>query len=200
MKLSRRDLAKLWLPLATALALIGIAGLLAWLAQIDASKAERERNAASSAKNQIEQRLHEMRSEEAEIKERAQRLRQLQGAGLTGEERRLDWMETLRDAYRELGIPGMSYEFGAQTGLDSTDKGPQIWRSSPLHLQLRLLHEEDLLRFLARIQTQAGALVITRSCKLAPLPPPGDGNRNMALFGAECDMQWLTVSRPPGRK
>jgi len=200
MKLSSRDLPRLWLPLATALALISIAGLLAWATHLDADKAKSERNAAASAKKQIEQRLRQVRTEEQEIRERTQILQRLQDSGINGEEKRLDWMETLRDAHRQLGIPGMTYEFGAQTPLDSTDDATQAWFSSPLHLQLRLLHEEDLLRFLARVQKDAKALVIVRGCKLSPLPRPTGGQEAMALFGAECELQWLTVGRSTVKK
>ena len=200
MKLTRSDLPKLWLPLVATLAMISVAGLLAWATHLDAEKANHERDAAAKAKNQIEQRLRQVRTEEQEIKERTQRLQQLQDAGIAGEERRLDWMETLRDAHHELGIPGMNYEFGIQTSLDATDDSTQTWFSSPLRLQLRLLHEEDLLRFLARIQRDAKALVIVRSCKLSPLPRQTDGREALALFGAECEMQWLTVRRSTEKK
>lgn len=200
MKLTKRDLPKLWLPLLATLALMTLAGLLAWATHLDAAKAEGERNAAASAKMQIEQRLRQVRTEEQEIKERTQLLQQLQDAGLTGEERRLDWMETLRDAHHELRIPGMTYEFGAQTSLDAADDNTQTWFSSPLRLQLRLVHEEDLLRFLTRIQKGAKAQVIVRSCKLSPLPRQPDGREAMAQFSAECEMQWLTVRRTTGKK
>lgn len=109
-------------------------------------------------------------------------------------------METLRDAHHQLGIPGMNYEFGVQTRLDSTDDSTQSWFSSPLHLQLRLLHEEDLLRFLARIQKDAKALVIVRSCKLSPLSRQSDAREAMAQFVADCDMQWLTMRQRTAQK
>jgi hypothetical protein len=204
MKLTSRDLPKLWLPLAAALALLIIAGLLAWGSQLDAGQAEHQRNAATTAKNQIEQRLRQVRTEEQEIKERTQILQQLQDSGITGEEKRLDWMEMLRDTQRELRIPGMNYEFGAQTSLDNADRSADdsahAWFSSPMRLQLRLLHEEDLLNFLARVQKNAKALVIVRSCKLSPLPRQSDGREAMAQLGAECEMQWLTVRRSTGKK
>lgn len=204
MKLTRRDLPKLWLPLVAALALLIVAGLLAWGSQLDAHKAELERNAATTAKNQIEQRLRQVRTEEQEIKKRTQILQQLQDSGITGEEKRLDWMEMLRDTQRELRIPGMNYEFGAQTSQDNADRSADdsahAWFSSPMRLQLRLLHEEDLLNFLARVQKNAKALVIVRSCKLSPLPRQSDGREAMAQLGAECEMQWLTVRRSTGKK
>lgn len=200
MKLTQRDLQKLWLPLLAALGLISLATLLAFATHLDAGKAEQERNSAAAQKNQIEQRLRQVRTEEQEIRERTELLLHLRAAGITGEERRLDWMETLRNAHHELGIPGMNYEFGAQTSLDSAQDTTQAWFSSPLHLQLRLLHEDDLLRFLARIQKDASALVIIRSCKLSPLTRQPDAREAMAGFGAECDMQWLTLRQTPVRK
>jgi hypothetical protein len=193
MKLTGRDLQKLWLPLLAMLSMIIVAVLLAWASQRDAEKAGQERSAALSARNQIEQRLRQVRTEEQEIRERTRLLQQLKDAGISGDERRLDWMEMLRDTQRELRIPGMTYEFGAQTSLDNGNDAAYAWFSSPLRLQLRLLHEEDLTNFLARVQKNAKALVIVRSCKLSPLPRQADGRATMAQLGAECEMQWLTV-------
>jgi len=200
MTLTRRDFRKLWLPLLAATAMLIVGGLLAWGSQLDASKAEQERNAATNARKQIEQRLRQVRTEEQEIRERTQLLQQLQNSGITGEEKRLDWMEMLRNTQRELRIPGMNYEFGAQTTLDKGDDTTYAWFSSPLRLQLRLLHEEDLLNFLARVQKDAQALVIVRACKLSPLPSQPDSRQSMAQLGAECEMQWLTARQANEKK
>ncbi len=200
MKLTGRDLPKLWLPLLAALAMFLVAGLLVWGSQLDAGKAEQERSIATAAKNQIEQRLRQVRTEEQEIRERTQLLQQLQNSGITGDEKRLDWMEMLRETQRELRIPGMSYEFGAQTSLDKGEDATYTWFSSPLLLKLRLLHEEDLLNFLARVEKNARALVIVRSCKLALLPSQANGREVMAQLSAECDMQWLTARPASGKK
>lgn len=200
MKLTGRDLPKLWLPLLAALAMFLVAGLLVWGSQLDAGKAEQERSVATAAKNQIEQRLRQVRTEEQEIRERTQLLQQLQNSGITGDEKRLDWMEMLRETQRELRIPGMSYEFGAQTSLDKGEDATYTWFSSPLVLKLRLLHEEDLLNFLARVEKNARALVIVRSCKLAPLPGQTNSREVMAQLSAECDMQWLTARPASGKK
>lgn len=199
MTLTRRDLRKLALPLAAMLALLLVAGLLAWNTQSDAAQAERERSAAIAARNQIDQRLRQVANEEQEIKERAHLLQRLQGTGIAGEERRLDWMELLRDTQRDLRLPGMKYEFGVQTTLDGGKLATDGWYASPLRIQFRLLHEGDLLNFLARIQKDASALVIVRACKLGPLPGQSDTRATMAQLGAECEMQWLTVRRPPGK-
>lgn len=200
MKLSRRDLPKLGLPLLACIIMCIVAGLLAWGSQLDARKAELERNTATATKNQIEQRLRQVRTEELEIKERTQLLQKLRDSGIVGEEKRLDWMEMLRDTQRELRLPGMNYEFGAQTSLDNGSDPTYAWFSSPMRLQLRLLHEEDMLNFLARVQKDAKALVIVRSCNLAPLPRQGDGRETVAQLGAECELQWLTARTATDRK
>lgn len=193
------DIRKLGLPLAVMLVLIVIAFLIGNAAQQDAHQAEHERNTAAAAKNQIEQRLRQVRTEEMDIKERTQILQRLQSSGIAGEEKRLDWMEMLRDTQHDLRLPGMKYEFGAQTALDGSDGANVGWYGSPLKIQLRLLHEGDLLNSLNRIEKSAKALVIIRACKLSPLPEQGEGRTSMALLGAECDMQWLTVRQPSGK-
>lgn len=196
---TRNDFRKLGLPMAVMLALFVIALLLGNAAQMDVRKAEHERNTAAAAKNQIEQRLRQVRTEEMDIKERTQLLQRLRSSGIAGEEKRLDWMEMLRDTQRDLRIPGMKYEFGARTALDGNDDANVGWYSSPLKIHLRLLHEEDLLNTLNRIEKNAKSLVIVRGCKLYPLAEQGEGRTSMALLGAECDMQWLTVRQPSGK-
>lgn len=198
MKLTRRDLSRLWLPLAAMLALFVAAGLLAWNAHRHAAQAAHERQAAQALRDQTEQRLRQVRSEEQEVKERARLLEQLQASGIAGEERRLDWIELLRDSQRALRLPGMKYEFGAQAPLDAGSAGGPGWFASPLRIQLRLLHENDLLNFLDAIQRQAPAHVIVRRCQLAPAAGQPDGGVASGQLVADCDMQWLTL-RPARR-
>lgn len=200
MKFTRRDLVKLKWPLVGALLLLVIAGLLAWWSQQDAQQAERQRNAAETSKTRIEQRLRQARTEEQELKERARIFQQMQNSGMSGEEKRLDWTELLREIQRNMRLPGMSYEFGAQTPLEKGSDMGYVYFVSPMRLQLRLPHEEDLLKFLARLQKEAKALVLVRSCKLSPLPHSGEERAALAQLNAECELQWVTIRRSTGTK
>lgn len=200
MTFTQRDLVKLQLPLIGALLLLVIAGLLAWWSLLDAQKAEQQRNVAENSKNQIEQRLRQVRTEEQEIKERAQLFQQLQKAGITGEEKRLDWTEMLRDIQSEMRLPGMTYEFGAQIPLDNAATLDYAYFASPMRLQLRLLHEADLLNFLARLQKEAKALVLIRRCKLSLQPGTAEVREALPQLSAECELQWITVRRSAGTK
>lgn len=198
MTLSQRDLAKLALPGAIMLALWLLAGLIAWNTHHEAESAARERSAAENSRSQVEQRLNQIRSEEQEIKERAQMLQRLRSSGVVGAEQRLDWIETLSRIQRELRLPGMKYELGARTKLEG-GQGEGNWFASPMRIQFRLLHEQDLLDALDRIEREAQALVIARSCQLAPLPNTTDNSNTPALLGADCELQWVTVAPSGGQ-
>ena len=200
MKFTRRDLVKLKWPLVGALLLLVIAGLLAWWSQQDAQKAEQQRKAAENSKNQIEQRLRQVRTEEQELKERAQIFQKMQKSGIAGEEKRLDWTEMLRAIQSDIRLPAMTYEFGAQIPLENMTGQDYAYFASPMRLQLRLLHEEDLLNFLARLQKEAKALVLIRSCKLSPQPGSSEVREVLPQLSAECELQWITVRRSAGTK
>jgi hypothetical protein len=177
-----------------------IAGLLIWWSMGLAEKSKRENVAANASKNQVDQRLRQVRTEEQELKEKAQIFQQMQNSGMAGEEKRLDWTEMLRNTQREMRLPGMTYEFGAQIPIDTVEGAAFAYFTSPMRLQLRLLHEQDLLNFLNRIQKEASALVLVRSCKLSPLTRSNDARDGLAQLGAECELQWVTVRRSTGTK
>lgn len=168
MKLTQRDLRKLLLPLLATLVLWGAAGILAWWSHTETRGAAQERDRATEAKTQIEARLRQFRSEEIDLKERSLLFKRLKDVGILGEERRLDWMEQLRSTQRDLRLPGLKYEFAIQTPLNQTAPSGYAWFNSPLRLHMRLLHEGDLLSTLERIQREAHALVVVRTCRLAP--------------------------------
>ena len=199
MKLELRDLQKVqWVALLAAL-LIGLAVSLSIWVSGDTRKAQSERDAAAARKSEIERRLSQVRTEEQEIKARTEQYRQMELAGVIGQEKRLEWTELLRDLQHQLRLPGMSYEFGPQVALDALPDTAYGFYSSQLKIQLRLLHEEDLLNFIARLQHEAKALVLLRNCKVARLAPAAAGN-SAARLSAECTMEWITLRRASGAK
>ena len=198
MKFERRDLTKLQWYALLALVAIAIAVAAGFWSSIGAGKAQVERDAAAVRKAQTEQRLSQVRTEEQEIKERTQQYQQMEQAGVTGPEKRLDWTELLRDLQRQLRLPGMTYEFGPQLPLETSPAAGYAYHSSQLKIQLRLLHEEDLLNFIARLQREAKAMVLVRNCKMSRLPPGNTADGAQLL--AECNMEWVTLRRASGAK
>lgn len=197
MTLTGRDLGKLRWPLLGALLLLVLAILPARWSHLQVAGAQRERDAAAAGKQRVEQRLRQVRTEEQELKERALLFQRLQQSGIAGAERRLEWTELLHSLQTQLRLPGLNYEFGVRKPLEAAGGGEYAYFASPMRLQLRLVHEEDLLRFLDRLQQEAKALVLIRSCTLAPLA--GHGSADLAQLGAECELRWVTVDRPANR-
>jgi len=195
MKLSSRDLTRLRLPLFMALALLALGALLAWWSTLAGQQASQERNDAANARQQIEQRLRQVRTEEQEVKERTQVFQAMQARGMVGPEKRLEWTELLRQLQRELRLPGMTYELGAQKQLESVNGVAYAYFASPMRLQLRLLHEQDLLLFLNRLQQEARAMVLIRNCKLTRAPETTEARSQMPQLAADCELQWITVQR-----
>jgi hypothetical protein len=199
MKLEPRDLQKIqWVALLAAL-LIGAAIALGIWISGDTRKAQAERDTAAARKSEVERRLSQVRTEEQEIKARTEEYRQMELAGIIGPEKRLDWTELLRDLQHQLRLPGMSYEFGPQVALETQPDATYGFHTSQLRVQLRLLHEEDLLNFIARLQREAKALVLLRNCKVARLAPAAAGS-SPARLSAECTMEWVTLRRASGMK
>jgi hypothetical protein len=194
MTLNSRDIAKLgWQALAALIMIAAAIGLIVWSAGNE-RQAATKRDAVRSGKEQIEQRLRQVRTEEQEIKARTQQYHAMEERGIAGPEKRLDWTELLRDLRSQIGLPGMTYELGAQGPLEkATGTGP-AYQVSRMKLQLQLLHEEDLLNFLQRLQQEASALIIVRGCKVGRLAATPSGEQN-ALLSAECQIDWITLHR-----
>lgn len=200
MKLTARDSSKIaWIALLVAL-LIGLAIAAGLWSTGGTGKARAERDAAAARKLEIEKRLGRVRTEEQEIKARTQQFQQMELAGMIGQEKRLEWTELLRDLQHRLRLPGMNYEFGPQVPLESVAGADYAFHSSQLKIQLRVLHEEDLLNFVAHLQKEAKALVVLRGCKLSRLPGANPAARDAAQLIGECTMEWITLRRASGTK
>ena len=200
MKLTARDSGKIvWIALPVAL-LIGLAIAAGLWSTGGTGKARAERDAAAGRKLEIEKRLGRVRTEEQEIKARTQQFQQMELAGMIGQEKRLEWTELLRDLQHRVRLPGMNYEFGPQVPPESVAGADFAFHSSQLKLQLRVLHEEDLLNFVAHLQKEAKALVVLRGCKLSRLPGANPAARDAAQLIGECTMEWITLRRASGTK
>jgi hypothetical protein len=196
MKFSLRDLQKLqWHALLAAVSVILAITLGLW-SQQRFKQVQAERDVADNQLQQIDKRLRQVRTEEQEIKARTTLFQQLETSGMTGEEKRLEWIELLRELQQQLRLPGMNYEFGPQLSLDSVAGGAYAHHSSHLRIQLQLVHEEDLLNFVEQLQQRAKAMVLLRSCRVSR---QGEA-ASLAQLSADCDMDWVTLRGASGVK
>ncbi|HUY03513.1 MAG TPA: hypothetical protein VMV33_09525 [Rhodocyclaceae bacterium] len=178
------------LVLAVTLALLGLSLMLVSLGLVQAARQSHDQ--ALAQRQEAQRRLAEMRDEEQAIGPRLARYGELQKRGYLGQEDRLSWVEQIRRIQAQRGLSALRFELAPQQPIDRGDAGIELL-SSKMKLELQLLHEEDLLGFLADLRAAASAYTRLRSCRLERLP---DGDRSegaTAQLVATCSIDWITV-------
>ncbi|MCG8378114.1 MAG: hypothetical protein MI865_01425, partial [Proteobacteria bacterium] len=99
------------------------------------------------------------------------RYEQFSELGFVGMESRLDWIEALRVSSIELTLPRVSYiiqpQLSAISPVESLLAGDNISvHVSKLELEMSLVHELDLLRFIDELQNSAPGLIKVDACNL----------------------------------
>ena len=193
MKLTPADLPKLQLSLAAALLMIAAGAASVYLALDSTRRAKQEQTTAQKERNDVDGRLKQVRSEEAEIKQKSTVFSRLQARGVIGEEQRLEWVELLKAIRDRRRLLDLQYEIAPQRTLDAAPGSAFTFYASAMKIQLKLLHEEDLTRLLDDLRQQARALIQVKSCQVSRLPRGGaDGASNAQLL-ADCQIDWITL-------
>lgn len=126
----------------------------------------------------------------------------LYNEGLLGEERRLNWIETLRDASDEIKLISLRYEIGSQAPYTpdySVNTGIYRMFSSPMKLNMDLLHVGDLERLLGDLNRRALGIYSVSSCKLTRKGSSIEFKAEVAPnISAECDLKWFNLKRSDG--
>lgn len=121
--------------------------------------------------------------------------RQLQSAGLIGEEQRINWLDGLRLANQQADLFGVDYQIGTQTTYayaSEFNPGQIALNQSIMKVQFRLLHEEDLMRFLNALGRQGGGLFTIDQCAMKRLDT-GGVIRYQPNLAANCQLSWITL-------
>lgn len=198
---TRDDLRRIAPSLAAALVMIALGVLAVWFVLQQSQIAQRDRNAAQSQRSASQQRLAQSRDEEQEIKQKIARYNTLVARGIIGEEHRLDWVEEINAIKSARQLYDLQYEIAPQKPIDTTilpgAGGSYEFYASTMQLTLQLLHEEDLINFLADLRAKVHADIRPRSCDVARLPKTAAGGADkrgpQPLLKAECTLDWITV-------
>ncbi|MCA8967308.1 MAG: hypothetical protein KDK06_00540 [Gammaproteobacteria bacterium] len=116
--------------------------------------------------------------------------------GMLGRERRLSWLETLREAGAVLRVPELNYKLSAQQAWQpdfDLDLGGYTVYASTLDLHLGLLHEGDLLRLLAMLDEHAQGQYTVRRCALRSDGHALELDPAAINVRSECELEWLTL-------
>ena len=121
---------------------------------------------------------------------------QLQKRGFAGDEQRINWLDALRTTNQQVGLFGVDYDIGSQKPYPfaaALNPGSIQLRQSVMKLRFRLLHEEDLLRFLDVLARQGTGIYTVDQCSLKRLDTRGV-IRYQPNLAAECELAWITAS------
>ena len=195
MKLTPSDLPKLQLSLLAALAMLALAATGAHFAREATRNAQRTHQTLQAERNEIDGRLKRVRSEEQEIKRKSALFADLRTRGVIGEEQRLEWSELLGSIRTQRRLPQLDYEIAPQVQLDAAIGNFSI-HASRMKLNLRLLHEEDLVNFLDDLRHNARALILVRSCAVTRLARGSADAAPLAHLQADCQIDWLSLRGP----
>jgi hypothetical protein len=125
---------------------------------------------------------------------------ELRTRGLIGPEERINWLEALRAANQEAKMFGAEYQISTQQPyphaqeLNAARLG---MAQSVMKLNLRLVHEGELMRFFNLLENQnAGAFDINQ-CILQRANNGNEAGVEQPNLRAECELAWITMNPAP---
>jgi hypothetical protein len=194
-RLTREELAKLGLPVAIAAALLLAGAALIWSANAALAAAAASLAGARQERQQATERLARISEEEREVNEKLDVYRRLQQLNIIGEERRLEWADAITRIRASRELLDVSYRVERQRLLFSAPGKPANvdFFASTMRVQLQLLHEEDLLRFLADLRDSGNAFYAVRRCLVSRTGQPPTGTGIAPRLRGECEIDLITM-------
>ena len=193
--MNRADLQALRTPLIVLLAVL-VAGALAIYYSDRLKKAARQQlTQQQGLLKEARTRLQKSGEEKDIIVKYLDDFRRLESSGFIGEEQRINWLDGLRLANQQADLFGVDYQIGTQKPYPYAaefNPGQIMLNQSLMKLNFRLLHEEDLMRFLAALARQGGGIFTVDQCVIKRLNT-GGVIRFQPNIGAECDLSWITA-------
>jgi len=194
MSFTREEMQELALPVLIALALLGAGVALTWGGNAALGAAHRQFAAAEAERKQAAERLARISEEEREVKGKLDVYQQLKSLHILGEEQRLEWADAIQRIRMERALLDLSYRVDRQRLLLSAPGKPANvdFYASTMRVQLGLLHEDDLLRFLADLRDSGNAYYSVKRCTLTRMGPLSGAQISPRLRG-DCEIDLITI-------
>ena len=202
MNLTRDDWKKLALPAAICLALLATGAALIWGAGRSQGSARLLLAAAQKDRAEKSERLARIAEEEREVREKLQVYEQLQRLNILGEERLLEWADAINRIRADRELLDLKYKVDRQKLLVSLPGKPGTVDvfASPMEVQLALLHEEDLVRFLSDLRASGNAYYSVKRCDITRTGQAATGTGLTPRLRAECNIDLITIQDGGAKK
>lgn len=139
-------------------------------------------------------------NEKRDIRNFQQRYIELRERGLIGEEKRLEWVDAIRQTQEQRKLLPLSYEIDPQQPVrleSALDLGEYQLQGSRMRLHMELLHEMDLFDFLADLHERSFFAVQDCSIKRLGVVAGANGAAEGPTLGADCTLNWITMAPAP---
>ena len=196
MKLPPKAGQRLIAPAVIAAALCAVGATAVIGAQQFLQKARAEQAKAAAERAAAQDRLARATDEEREIREKLVDYRKLRERGLIGEEQRLDWVERIGEIKAARRLFDVKYSIEPQRQADYpgiAGGGDVEFMVSPMKVELTLLHEEDLLRFIGDLRAAVSSHVLVKSCTVQRLDRPASERAVVPRLRADCMIDLVTI-------
>ncbi|HUL92081.1 MAG TPA: hypothetical protein VLV56_07000 [Burkholderiales bacterium] len=205
MNITRDDLKRLRAPLAVAAVLtaVGVATLVTSQSYLDSAKSARDASRASRVAAQ--ERVLRVSEEEREIRENLVDYERMREHGMMSDQNRIEWIESIARIKNSRKLFEIRYRIEAQRPLDYPGivaTGAADLVVSRMKLDMLLLHEDDLLNFLADLQSSKKAFISVRQCAVTRVERGGQSATALQpRLQAECQLDLISVRGiRPGEK
>ena len=198
MNIARDDLKRLRVPIAVAIVLLALGAVCLIAGGYHLDEARTARDATRLSRVAAQERVLRVAEEEREIRDDLVYYDQMRQRGVVGEQSRLDWIESIARIKDDRKLFEIRYNFEAQKPLDYpglVPAGAADFVVSRLKLDMLLLHEGDLLNFLADLQAGIRAHVSVRNCTVTRIERgAGPGATTVQpRLRAECQVDLVSV-------
>ena len=193
--MNSEDLKALRTPLAVLVTMIALAGGAVYYTDKLAKAAVTDLTRQKSVLQTAQSRMRQSGDEKDTIVKYVEAYRELEKSGFAGEEQRINWLDALRNANARAELFGVSYQIGVQhpyPNVGEFDAGSITLQESIMELDMRLMHEGDLLRFLDELRAQKVGLFDVKECTLIRTER-SETLRNAPYLNAQCDLVWITA-------
>ena len=195
--ITKRDLLNLrWsLVLFAVLALAG--GVTLSIAMKMFNEAQGANQRAARVKTEASNNAAQPGQVEQELREKIARYQDMTARGIIGQEHRIDWIEAIRSIKQSRKLLDVKYEIGPQElikpELAAAELSGYEIVASPMKLDMQLLHEDDLLGFLADLRARVQGFVRVQSCDVAALAQPPVERGPTPQLQASCELAFITI-------
>lgn len=189
------DLRALKTPLIALAVSIAIGVGLPYYTDIKLQDAKRELAQQQKQERDARTRLQKSGEEKEIIVRYLNAYQYLQRLGFVGEEQRINWLDGLRLTNQQTRLFGVDYQIGMQQPYpyaSELNPGQLALHQSVMKITFRLLHEEDLVRFLSTLAKQGAGVFSVNQCVMERLDT-GGSIRFQPNLRADCDLAWITM-------